>query len=476
MNKEDIPSIGNGIANNAKIYADNVILNAERGHGFAAEKANHLRDVMAGRNAKLVGGDNARNGADRLVDGVQIQSKYCNSGSKCIQECFHNGQFRYWNSDGSPMQIEVPSDSYDAAIKAMEERIKKGQIKGITDPSKAQEIVRQGQFTYAQARNIAKVGTIESITYDAVNGIRVAGTAMGISAVISFAHAIWNGKSMNIAIEQACFSGLKVGGVTWVSSILMAQIGRTGVEQTLRPMTDSVVRSMGAQTASWIATGLRGGRAIYGAAAISNVSKLLRGNVVTGVVTTLVLSSGDVTRLVRGRMSGEQFAKNVTTTAAGVAGGAGGYAIGAGIGTAIFPGLGTIVGGLVGGFLAGSAASSVSQSTLDLLIEDDSSTSIKVLESELMTLSFDYLLSESEIQVVLVKLQSQNFESELRDIYASKDRSTHAQSILEPLVIDVVQQRELISIPSDSLLIAGYKSLCNQLIKECALESRISLF
>ena len=131
----------------------------------------------------------------------------------------------------------------------------------------------------------------------------------------------------------------------------------------------------------------------------------------------------------------------------------------------------TILGGLVGGFLAGSAASSVSRSTLNLFIEDDNSTSIKVVESELMTLSFDYVLSESELQVVLVKLQSQNFESKLRDIYASKDRSTQAQSILEPLVIDVVQQRKLISIPSDSLLIAGYENLCNQLIKECALES-----
>lgn len=132
----------------------------------------------------------------------------------------------------------------------------------------------------------------------------------------------------------------------------------------------------------------------------------------------------------------------------------------------------TILGGLVGGFLAGSAASSVSRSTLNLFIEEDNnSTSIKVVESDLMTLSFDYLLSESELQVVLVKLQSQNFESKLRDIYASKDRSTQAQSILEPLVIDVVQQRKLISIPSDSLLIAGYENLCNQLIKECALES-----
>ena len=133
----------------------------------------------------------------------------------------------------------------------------------------------------------------------------------------------------------------------------------------------------------------------------------------------------------------------------------------------------TILGGLVGGFLEGSAASSVSRSTLNLFIEEDnnSSTSIKVVESELMTLSFDYVLSESELQVVSVKLQSQNFESKLRDIYASKDRSTQAQSILEPLVIDVVQQRKLISIPSDSLLIAGYENLCNQLIKECALKS-----
>ncbi len=470
MKQEDLPAISNSVANNAEIYADNVILNAERGHGFAAEKANHLRDVMAGKNAKLVGGDNAKNGADRLVDGVQIQSKYCNSGSKCIQECFHDGQFRYWNADGSPMQIEVPSDSYDAAIKAMEERIKKGQVKGVTDPSQAKDIVRQGQFTYAQARNIARCGTIESITYDAVNGIRVAGTAIGISAVIAFAYARWNGKPMEVAIEQACFSGLKVGGVTWVSSILMAQVGRTGVEQALRPITDSVVRTMGAQTASWIATGLRGGNAIYGAAAMSNVSKLLRGNVVTGVVTTLVMSSGDVTRLIRGRMSGGQFVKNVTTTAAGVAGGAGGYAIGAGIGTAILPGLGTLVGGLVGGFLAGSAASSASQSTLDLMIDDDNIISIKILESELMTLVFEYLLSESEIQAVFEKLQSQNFERKLRDIYASGDRLTHAQSILEPLVIEVVQQRVLISLPTDLQFINGYEMLCDKLLEESEVE------
>jgi hypothetical protein len=471
MDKEDIPAISNATVGNAQIYADNVILNAERGHGFAAEKANHLRDVLAGKNAKQVGGDNAKNGADRLVDGVYIQTKYCNSGSKCIQECFHDGQFRYWNSDGSPMQIEVPSDSYEAALKAMEERIKKGQVKGMTDPNRAKEIVRQGQFTYTQARNIAKFGTIESITYDAVNGIRVVGPAIGISAVIAFAYARWNGKPIEAAIEQACFSGLKVGGITWVSSILMAQIGRTGIEQALRPMTDSVVRTMGAQTASWIATGLRGGNAIYGAAAMSNVSKLLRGNIVTGIVTTLVLSSGDVTRLIQGRISGGQFFKNVTNIAASVTGGAGGYAIGAGIGTAIFPGIGTVVGGLLGGFLAGSAASSASQLALDSFIENDADEILKIIESELMTLAFDYLLSEFEIQTTLEKLQSLNFESKLQDIYAANDRSDQARSLLEPLVIEIVQRREAIALPTTAQFIDGCALLCDRLLQESSSES-----
>lgn len=156
LNKEDLAGIGFGIAENAKVYADNVILNAQRGHGFAAEKANHLKDILAGKDAKNVGGNNAKNGADRLVNGVHIQTKYCNSGSKCIQECFQDGQFRYWSPDGSPMQIEVPSDYYDAAVQAMKERINKGQVKGISDPQQAQDIVALPILKRVTSQNSAR--------------------------------------------------------------------------------------------------------------------------------------------------------------------------------------------------------------------------------------------------------------------------------------------------------------------------------
>lgn len=96
-----------------------------RGHGFAAERANHLYDILHGKDSVIAGDNNAKNGADRIVDGVNIQSKYCKTGAKCIKECFENDRFRYFNADGSPMQIEVPLDKYDDAVKAMEERIKK---------------------------------------------------------------------------------------------------------------------------------------------------------------------------------------------------------------------------------------------------------------------------------------------------------------------------------------------------------------
>ncbi|MCY7407485.1 MAG: hypothetical protein LH631_08930 [Alkalinema sp. CAN_BIN05] len=460
LNKEELAGIGFGIAENAKIYADNVILTAQRGHGFAAEKANHLKDILAGKDAKIVGGNNAKNGADRLVNGIHIQTKYCNSGSKCIQECFQDGQFRYWTPDGSPMQIEVPSDSYDAAVQAMKDRINKGQVKGISDPQQAQNIVRKGGFTYTQARNIAKFGTVDSISYDAVNGIKLAGTAMGLSAAISFAHSIWSGESPEVAIKEACLSAIKVGGITWVSSILMAQIGRTGVENSLRPLTKYAVENMGTKTAAWIANGLRGGSSsIYGAAATSNVSKLLRGNIVTGVVTTVVVSSLDIPRLVKGEISGVQMLKNVTTNAAGVAGGSAGYSIGAVIGTTIFPGPGTLIGGLVGGLLAGSAASTVSQTALDQLIEDDAKEILISIEAELGILAFDYLLSEPELKSVVAESEMINWSIQLAEYSSRSDRSITVKNILETLVIVIAKQRQKITLPTEIQLLDGYEKM-----------------
>ena len=116
--------VESNISGSANLYSQDKFA-TPRGHGFAAEQANHLYDKLANKDffgkdkVKLVGDDLdpvtgriIKNGADRIVNGTAIQTKYCASGSKCIKACFENSEFRYLNADGSPMQIEVPLDKY----------------------------------------------------------------------------------------------------------------------------------------------------------------------------------------------------------------------------------------------------------------------------------------------------------------------------------------------------------------------------
>ena len=467
MKKEEVTGIGAGVSGSAENYAANVKFGSERGHGFAAEKANHLKDVWTGKDANIIGDDNAKNGADRLVDGVKIQTKYCKTGSKCISECFESNTFRYLNSDGTPMQIEVPSDKYDSAVQAMENRIKNGQIPGVSDPGKAKEIVRRGAFTYEQVRNIARFGTVQSLTYDAVNGIRLAGTSMGISAALSFAVAVWNGEDWEKALKGACHTGLKVGGIAWVSSVIAAQLGRTGIEQGLRGATDWVVKGMGTKAASVLANSLRSGSSIYGAAATNHLSKLLRGNIVTGIVTTLVISSADFARLFRGRVSGAQVFKNVATTASGVAGGTGGWMAGAAAGAAFgsaFPVVGTAVGGIIGAFAGGTAASKVVKTALDKFIEDDAKKMLTIVEKVFGELASDYLLSKDEAKKVIQDFQKKDLPDTLRDMCASNNRKGFARRLLEPLMEKLAKNRKLIQLPSDKEILQKTGQIIEEMI------------
>lgn len=445
-----------GIAQAGNIYAENVSFQASQGHGFAAENANHLFDILTGQDATIIGGDNAKDGADRLVNGVQIQTKYCATASRTVSECFHDNQFRYYNPDGSPMQIEVPFDQYDDAIRSFQTRIEKGQVRNISDPEKAKDIIRQGQFTYEQAKNIARFGTIEGITYDAIRGIQVAGWAGGISALISFGTAIWRGDDMETAIQNAVYSGLKVGGISWVSSILTAQVGRTSLELGLRGATDWVVKQLGAKTTAMLANAMRAGNNIYGAAAANHLSKILRGNIVTGVIVTGVLSTADFIRLFQGKVSAAQVFKNISKTAASVAGGTagwmGGAAIGASIGSAI-PIVGTaaggIIGGIIGAFGGGYASQEAASALLDVFIEDDAVEMLDIFQEVFSSLAFDYLLSEEEASQCIESLQKEpGFETIVQKLYQSEDRKQKATEFLLPIIEKRAKERDFIPLPN----------------------------
>ena len=54
----------------------------KQGHGWAAEDANAMADRLSGKRVDQVGRDNSLNGADRISNGIEIQTKYCASPSK----------------------------------------------------------------------------------------------------------------------------------------------------------------------------------------------------------------------------------------------------------------------------------------------------------------------------------------------------------------------------------------------------------
>ena len=443
-----------------KLYGEEKF-HASQGHGYAAERANHQHDVLTGHKAKLLGDNNVLNGPDRSVDGIMIQSKYYKTGSECVNSCFDkDGNFRYMQGNGKPMQIEVPSDKYSMAVKTMENKIRQGKIPGITDPDEAKNIVRKGHVTYEQAKNIAKAGNIDSVTYDAKSGAVIAMSALGMTAMITFATNVWNGESYSDSLKMATYSGIKVGGTAFINTIIAGQLSKAGLNSALVGSSEAIVTFMGPKASAVLINAFRAGeKSIYGAAAMKSAAKLLRGNVITGGVTVVVISSVDVINIFRGRISVKQLFKNLANTTTTVAGGTGGLLGGAAIGSAIMPGVGTAIGGLLGSVAAGAAAGKVTNTVLDHFIEDDAEEMLQIIQTEFGKLANDYLLNKSEAEKVADQLSLILKPGLLKDMYASKSRNTFARNIIKPVIKSETKKRKHVSAISDDQITKSLKEI-----------------
>lgn len=417
-------------------------LHARQGHGYAAEQANDGIDTLFGRNARILGDDNAKNGADRMVDGQFIQTKYCQDARTSVNAGFENGgqgSYRYLDKNGNPMQLEVPSDQYDEAVRCMEQKIKEGKVPGVSDPKRAKDLIRKGHVTYAQAKAIAKAGTIESLTFDAAHGVVIGASALGISATITFAQAIWNGESVEKAVEQALIAGLQAGGAGFLIAVGTAQMARTGVNQVLMTPSIALVKVLPPPVRQALVNFLRTGAPIYGEAATRNLAKLMRSNVIASTVTIVVLSSGNIINYFRGRISAAQLMAEVSVLAAGIVGG---YIGGAFLG-ALFGPLGAIAGGMIVGSLSSSAA----QKLISEFHESDAEKMIEILQDSLQQLAPGYLLNQEEGLLVVEELRKLLNAEVLLCMFASKDQKLFADTLVEEAIHRVICCRAPISVP-----------------------------
>ena len=413
------------------------------GHGFAAEDANTLSDSLRGRKARVVGKSNELNGPDRIVDGVKVQSKYHKAASETIASAFDStsGKYRY-----SGQVLEVPKEQYQACLEQMRDRIGRGRVPGVTNPADAASLVKQGTVTYKQARNIARAGNIDSLMFDAKTQSVISAASFGISFVIVYAQARRHGMSDGDAIKAALRSALESGGTTLITGIVGAQLLRTraaaiGVVSVRSGVRAASRTALGHTAINRIAAGSLG-KGVHGAAAVNHVSKLLRSNVITGTVATVVTCTPDFYRAAFARsISWKQFAKNSSVNTASVAGGTGGWlggvAAGGWLGAAVtgtamgsvVPGLGNaigFVGGAAGALGVGLVASKVSRVVADRVADDDSKRLVKALEDELQALAFEYMLTEDELQQVAGVASKTVGKKWIRRMYREARDSDHS--------------------------------------------------
>ncbi len=424
-------------------------MDGARGGGYAAEYGNNTVDRLLGRDVRNEAqnldpntGRQIKYGADRTVNGIQIQTKYCNNASDTIGSAFENGKSLY-NYKGQMMQIEVPRDQYQESLRLMQKRIDSGQVRGAKPGDDPRKYVRKGHFTYAQANNIAISGTIESITVDLISGAVICSHAAGLSAVMVFAISVWQGNSIEDSAKAGVLTGLEVLGKGTLIYGLTMQLTRKNIlnNTTINPVykiNEKIVTSL--QKSNLAKIGL--GKAL-------NLENVTNKGVTTVGITTIVLFGPDVCRILQGKISGKQLFKNSAVGLSGLGGGIIGQSL------IPIPYIGAMVGSTVAGFVA--------KQTLDCFIEDDAKLMFQILKEEFLDLVMISNLDKEEFgKVVSETIGHSKLPSMLRDMYASKEYRSFARNALVGVAIsNVIAEREAID---DQDIYNGYKLLGEQLV------------
>jgi hypothetical protein len=341
----------------------------KQAHGWAAEDANAMSDRLAGRKVDQVGKNNAGDGPDRIVNGIQIQTKYCKTANDTVNAAFLNGKYRY-----NGMKLEVPKDQYDEAVNLMADKIRNGHVSGVTNPTAAKDMVIKGDATYKESINIAKAGNIDSIKFDVKTQSITCTLTCGISFLLTYAKCIQEGMNQQEALKQAAKQAAKNGGTALAVGVTTQQLLRTSIGRTAAASATKASRSVinsacktqiGMDMIEKTATALAGKR-VAGEAAKQILVKGMRTNAVVGGVMLIAQTIPDAYKVCKGKMSTGRFCEHTVSNVAGIGGGYGGATAGAAMGTFICPGIGTVLGGFIGGLAGGIASSSIVKSICSL--------------------------------------------------------------------------------------------------------------
>lgn len=422
---EDVDALSRGMnaqaavtsANNLHNIQINQMVDGRQGHGVAAEYANSVMDGGFLSNSGLRGQDNAKHGADRLSFGRKVQVKtsikldsngqYAGKNTAdSIKLAFKDGKTqkmgKYMYGD---MPTEVPKDQYNASVKYMRKKILEGKVDGHTDPNDADFMVKQGKYNGDQYLMINRAGNLLSLKVDAINAVEQSLPTVGITFIMAYASARWQGADRDDAAMMAGRSSLSAGVMTAGIMLLTTQAAKTDIAKKM--VTSSLAKGIGLKEGA------------------KDIGEYV-GNTVTVVITFGPL----VVDALRGRISPKQLAKSSVVGGVSLA-----------VGMALKKSVGPF------SIVAGALAGYFTKKVMDVFVEDDAKEMFQVYKEEFLDVVMATGFTHEEfIEILELTFQSKKMSSWLKDMFASNDPRGFARNILvEGAVVEVLKERETIT-------------------------------
>jgi hypothetical protein len=420
-------------------------------HGYIAERYNDMVDSLHGKNVvPYAGGDNAPSGADRIVNGQKIQTKYCHSAGKSVGAVFRgeNSTYGYFDNNGNPMPVEVPKDQYAQALKIMEDRIKARKIDnvdkvpGSTEAEKAKNLVIKGHATYEQAKAMTKFGTFESLKFDIMDGSIIALKAGSVSLCINATMAYFHTKNPKEALRVAVIAGGKTAAKSLVIVVGAQQLHRLAVINSLVNRVD--ISALPMNMSNFIQKG-------YGVTTRGAANRALRGTIVTSIVVIAVTTGPDLLKMVRGRISGAQFIKNLAVATSGIAGGVVGSIIGGSVLSPLGP-VGVFIGKTAGGIIGGIFASQLTGKIASNLMEEDREVMLRIIKVQIEFLAKSFMLTSDEVSNMNDNLANIITNDNLERMFASKSPKAFSNFLIKPVVVSIVKQRPVFQFNEEDII------------------------
>lgn len=128
--------------------------------------------------------------------------------------------------------LEVPADQYEECLGLLREKIGQGKVLGVGTPKEAESILRRVAVTYRQTRNIARVGNIDSLVFDAQTQVVTCTCIFALLFAVDHAQRRCGGRDTQAALNDSLAAALAAGSKSLVTGIVSMQLLRSQAART----------------------------------------------------------------------------------------------------------------------------------------------------------------------------------------------------------------------------------------------------